>query len=130
MGHIVEEDHQKLEVVAKQIQDLEEVADAIIKNLRADAKIDAERASAQSRGTASRLRTRMSTGYDKNLKATGDAVLKQIQGTKGVSQAAVSARQSKYRASVATPPRPTAPPKLTPKALTPSKVTAPPKDNT
>tara|TARA_R100000030_G_scaffold22532_3_gene16229 strand:- start:1050 stop:2264 length:1215 start_codon:yes stop_codon:yes gene_type:complete len=69
----------------------------------------------------------MSTGYDKNLKATGDAVLKQIQGTKGVSQADVSARQSKYRASVATPPKPTAPPKLTPKALTPSKVTAPPK---
>ena len=106
---------------------LRKVADAIIKDLRADAKIDAERASAQSRGTASRLRTRMSTGYDKNLKATGDAVLKQIQGTKGVSQAAVSARQSKYRASVATPPRPTAPPKLTPKALTPPKVTAPPK---
>ena len=106
---------------------LRRAADAIIKDLRADAKIDAERASAQSRGTASRLRTRMSTGYDKNLKATGDAVLKQIQGTKGVSQAAVSARQSKYRASVATPPRPTAPPKLTPKALTPSKVTAPPK---
>ena len=106
---------------------LRKVADAIIKDLRADAKIDAERASAQSRGTASRLRTRMSTGYDKTLKATGDAVLKQIQGTKGVSQAAVSARQSKYRASVATPPRPTAPPKLTPKALTPSKVTAPPK---
>ena len=69
----------------------------------------------------------MSTGYDKNLKATGDAVLKQIQGTKGVSQADVSARQSKYRASVATPPKPTAPPKLTPKALTPSKVTAQPK---
>ena len=97
---------------------LRRAADAIIKDLRADAKIDAERASAQSRGTASRLRTRMSTGYDKNLKATGDAVLKQIQGTKGVSQAAVSARQSKYRASVATPPRPTAPPKLTPKAST------------
>ena len=106
---------------------LRKVADAIIKDLRADAKIDAERASAQSRGTASRLRTRMSTGYDKTLKATGDAVLKQVQGTKGVSQAAVSARQSKYRASVATPPRPTAPPKLTPKALTPSRVTAPPK---
>ena len=106
---------------------LRRAADAIIKDLRADAKIDAERASAQSRGTASRLRTRMSTGYDKNLKATGDAVLKQIQGTKGVSQAAVSARQSKYRASVATPPRPTAPPKLTPKALTPPRPTAPPK---
>lgn len=106
---------------------LRRAADAIIKDLRADAKIDAERASAQSRGTASRLRTRMSTGYDKNLKATGDAVLKQVQGTKGVSQADASVRQSKYRASVATPPRPTAPPKLTPKALTPSKVTAPPK---
>ena len=106
---------------------LRRAADAIIKDLRADAKVDAERASAQSRGTASRLRTRMSTGYDKTLKATGDAVLKQVQGTKGVSQAAVSARQSKYRASVATPPRPTAPPKLTPKALTPPRQTAPPK---
>tara|TARA_B000000441_G_scaffold57682_1_gene38609 strand:- start:3851 stop:5836 length:1986 start_codon:yes stop_codon:yes gene_type:complete len=88
---------------------LRRAADAIIKDLRADAKIDAERASAQSRGTASRLRTRMSTGYDKNLKATGDAVLKQVQGTKGVSQADASVRQSKYRASVATPPKPTTP---------------------
>ena len=75
---------------------LRRAADAIIKDLRADAKIDAERASAQSRGTASRLRTRMSTGYDKTLKATGDAVLKQVQGTKGVSQADASVRQSKY----------------------------------
>jgi len=78
---------------------LRKTADAIIKDLRADAKVDAERASAQSRGTASRLRTRMSTGYDKTLKATGDAVLKQVQGTN--------------RASVATPPKPTAPSKST-----------------
>ena len=76
---------------------LRRAADAIIKDLRADAKIDAERASAQSRGTASRLRTRMSAGYDKNLKATADKVLKQIQGTKGVSQADVSKRQQQYR---------------------------------
>ena len=76
---------------------LRRTADAIIKDLRADAKVDAERASAQSRGTASRLRTRMSTGYDKNLKATGDAVLKQIQGTKGVSQADVSRKQQEFR---------------------------------
>ena len=43
------------------------------------------------------LETRMSAGYDKNLKATADKVLKQIQGTKGVSQADVSKRQQQYR---------------------------------
>lgn len=43
------------------------------------------------------LETRMSAGYDKNLKATADKVLKQIQGTKGVSQADVSRRQQEYR---------------------------------
>ena len=43
------------------------------------------------------LETRMSTGYDKNLKATADKVLKQIQGTKGVSQADVSRKQQEYR---------------------------------
>ena len=100
-------------------------ADAIIKDLRADAKVDAERASAQSRGTASRLRARMSTGYDKTLKATGDAVLKQVQGTKGVSQADVSARQKQYRASVATPPKPTA--SSTPRASTKASAAQPTK---
>ena len=91
-------------------------------------KVDVILKDLKSQGASQRaLQTRMSAGYDKTLKATGDAVLKQVQGTKGVSQAAVSARQSKYRASVATPPRPTAPPKLTPKALTPPRQTAPPK---
>jgi len=43
------------------------------------------------------LETRMSAGYDKNLKATADKVLKQIQGTKGVSQADVSRKQQEFR---------------------------------
>ena len=91
-------------------------------------KVDVILKDLKSQGASQRaLQTRMSAGYDKTLKATGDAVLKQVQGTRGVSQADASVRQKQYRASVATPPKPTAPPKLTPKALTPPKVTAPPK---
>lgn len=43
------------------------------------------------------LETRMSAGYDKNLKATADKVLKQVQSTKGVSQADVSRKQQEFR---------------------------------
>lgn len=73
---------------AKSDPALKKTADKIIKDLRADAKVDAERASAQSRGTASRLKTRMSSGVDalksakKELADKASDILKQTREVK------------------------------------------------